>query len=131
MDVMNTAFYESEDIYHACAECGSTHMQHPFDTSFCSQVCYTTFYNFINEYAYDNEPVERHEDYDQGRNPTVGEYDDEYEYDDDNMSCASDETYLSIYTYERRGKHCSRQLKKRILVKVSEKYGAAYDTGTV
>jgi hypothetical protein len=46
--------------------------------------------------------------------------------DDDNSSCASDETMLSIYTYERRGKHKSKQLKDRIKVKTIEKYGYPY-----
>ena len=49
--------------------------------------------------------------------------DDDHYDDDDNSSCASDETMLSIYTYERRGKHKSKQLKNRIKVKSVEKYG--------
>lgn len=115
MEVLNTAFFEPEDSPCACAECGSEHMDHPYETSFCSSHCYTVFFDFIN----DNEPVERQ--------VFVTVYD-----DDDNMSCASDETFLSIYTYVRVGKkHYSKQLKNRIVVKVSEKYGSAYDTGTV
>jgi hypothetical protein len=131
MDALNTAFFEEEDILiTCCVECDSEHMEHPFDTSFCSHKCYTSFFEFINQNYYDNEPVERqvfanvNDDYDANE---------DFEYDDDdNLSCASDETYLSIYTYVRIGRKSRiRQLKNRILVKVSEKYGSAYDTGTI
>ncbi len=136
MEVLNIAFYEYEETLTpiACAECGSEHMEHPFDTTFCSHQCYKTFFDFINNHSYDNEPFERQifakadDDYDEDANEDF-EYDEE-EYDDA-CSCLSYETYLSIYTYLKRGKRTTKLLKNRILVKSSEKYGSLYRTGTV
>ena len=140
-ELLNTAFVEQEQNSPvACVECGSTHMEQSYDTSFCSPQCHTVFFNFINNHCYDFEPIERQvfanagdEDEKECEYDNDCDYDDdECEYDnDDGLSCASDETFLSIYTYESYGKHRIRQLKDRFIVKISEKYGSSYNTRTV